>query len=37
MSHHIIANHTRELTPKIKEETNETRYQNEQARHGNGL
>jgi hypothetical protein len=28
---------TRELAPKIKEENDETRYQNEQARHGDGV
>jgi len=33
----IMDNHTREIAPEIKEENDETRYQNEQARQGNGL
>ena len=37
MPYDIMDNHARELAPKTKEKSDETRYQNEQARHGNGL
>ena len=36
-AHDIMDSHTRELTPEIKEKNYETRYQNDQARHGNSL
>jgi len=37
MPHDIIDNRTWELAPKTKEDNDETCYQNEQARHRDGL
>jgi hypothetical protein len=37
MPYDIMDNHARDLAPKTKEKSNETRHQNEQAGHGDGL